>query len=71
MAEPHERLAELDPVWAQLVIEAEQAVKDEPLLVVGAFQRALSRDTGAGAFISDFDEVGLGRDAGAVDSRDL
>ncbi|MCF3596132.1 serine O-acetyltransferase [Rhodobacteraceae bacterium LMO-12] len=51
MAEPHERLAELDPVWAQLVIEAEQAVKDEPLLgglvhssvlYHGTLERALS-----------------------------
>ena len=51
MAETHERLAELDPVWAQLIIEAEQAVKDEPLLgglvhssvlYHGTLERALS-----------------------------
>ena len=51
MAETHERLAKLDPVWAQLVKEAEQAVKDEPLLgglvhssvlYHGSLERALS-----------------------------
>jgi len=51
MAETRERLAELDPVWAQLVKEAEQAVKDEPLLgglvhssvlYHGSLERALS-----------------------------
>lgn len=51
MAKPDDRLAELDPVWAQLVIEAEQAVKDEPLLgglvhssvlYHGTLERALS-----------------------------
>ncbi len=51
MAETRERLAKLDPVWAQLVKEAEQAVKDEPLLgglvhssvlYHGSLERALS-----------------------------
>jgi len=51
MAETHERFAKLDPVWAQLVKEAEQAVKDEPLLgglvhssvlYHGSLERALS-----------------------------
>jgi serine O-acetyltransferase len=32
MAETRAHLAELDPVWAKIRIEAEQAVKDEPLL---------------------------------------
>lgn len=32
MAKTREKLAELDPVWEQIVTEAEQAVKDEPLL---------------------------------------
>ena len=51
MAEKRERLAELDPVWEQLVKEAEQAVEDEPLLgglvhssvlYHGSLERALS-----------------------------
>ncbi|UYV38837.1 serine O-acetyltransferase [Rhodobacteraceae bacterium D3-12] len=51
MAETREKLAELDPVWAQLVKEAEAAVKDEPLLgglvhssvlYHGSLERALS-----------------------------
>lgn len=51
MAEIHTRPAALDPVWAQLVIEAEQSVKDEPLLgglvhssvlFHGSLERALS-----------------------------
>ena len=32
MAETHARLAELDPVWAQIKTEAEAAIRDEPLL---------------------------------------
>lgn len=32
MAEIRKKLAELDPVWLQIVDEAEQAVRDEPLL---------------------------------------
>ena len=51
MAKTRENLAELDPVWAQLVEEAEQAIKDEPLLgglihssvlYHGSLKRALS-----------------------------
>lgn len=32
MAKTRTKLAQLDPVWAQIVEEAEQAVRDEPLL---------------------------------------
>ncbi len=32
MAETRAKLAELDPVWAQITVEAEAAVRDEPLL---------------------------------------
>ncbi len=32
MAKTHTKLAELDPVWARIVDEAEQAVRNEPLL---------------------------------------
>ena len=32
MAERHSRIAELDPVWSQITREAEEAVRDEPLL---------------------------------------
>lgn len=32
MAETRVKLTELDPVWAQIITEAEQAVRDEPLL---------------------------------------
>lgn len=51
MAKTRENLAELDPVWAQLVKEAEDAIKDEPLLgglvhssvlYHGSLERALS-----------------------------
>ena len=51
MVMTREKLAEVDPVWAQIVTEAEQAVKDEPLLgglihssvlYHGSLQRALS-----------------------------
>ena len=51
MVMTREKLTEVDPVWAQIVTEAEQAVKDEPLLgglihssvlYHGSLQRALS-----------------------------
>lgn len=32
MAETHSKLAELDPVWARIKTEAEEAVQDEPLI---------------------------------------
>ena len=32
MAETRTKLAKLDPIWAQITTEAEQAVRDEPLL---------------------------------------
>jgi serine O-acetyltransferase len=32
MAEPRHKIASIDPVWAQITVEAQAAVRDEPLL---------------------------------------
>ena len=45
MAKTHSKLAELDPVWAQIASEAKQAIADEPLLGGLIHSSVLHHDT--------------------------